>query len=141
MSVPDNIRALVYALHQLGGGEVTRGQAGIRINLSGLNVPTDAPWENCFSIDLSAEALARVVKAAEQAVQPTQAPLVAATEPRDWSAAAVAHTHSQVYADVQDLFEGIDPDSLLDDVFASPDADASLIAYEQLVTGEWDGEL
>ena len=82
-----------------------------------------------------------VVKAAEQAVQPTQAPLVAATEPRDWSAAAVAHTHSQVYADVQDLFEGIDPDSLLDDVFASPDADASLVAYEQLVTGDWDGEL
>lgn len=138
MSVPDNIRALVYALHKLGGGEVARGQAGIRINVSGLNVPTDAPWENCFSIDLSAEALARVI---QKLTEPAQAPLVAATEPRDWSAAAVAHTHSQVYADVQDLFEGIDPDSLLDDVFASPDADASLVAYEQLVTGDWDGEL
>ncbi|TXS61454.1 hypothetical protein, partial [Streptomyces sp. sk2.1] len=62
-------------------------------------------------------------------------------EPSQWSAAAVAHTHSQLYADVTDLFNEIDPESLLDDVFASPDAEASVAAYEQLVTGEWDGEL
>ncbi|MFD7615795.1 hypothetical protein [Streptomyces sp. NPDC059802] len=65
---------------------------------------------------------------------------LAALEPNQWSAAAVAHTHSQIYADVQDLFDGIDPQDLLDDVFNSPDADASLVAYEQLVTGEWDGD-
>ncbi|MFF2411762.1 hypothetical protein [Streptomyces sp. NPDC058092] len=62
-------------------------------------------------------------------------------EPSEWSAAAVAHNHSQIYAAVQDLFDDLDPQSLLDDVFNSPDADASLTAYEQLVTGEWDGEL
>lgn len=42
-------------------------------------------------------------------------------------------------ADIDDHFDGIDPDTYLFDVFASQDAEASLAAYEQLVTGEWDG--
>lgn len=141
MSVPDDIRALVYALHKLADGPLMRGQAGVRINLSPLNVETDGHWKHCFSVDVNADNLARIIKALQAGAQPAQAPVIASAEPSDWSAAAVAHTHSQVYADVQDLFEGIDPDSLLDDVFASADADASLVAYEQLVTGEWDGEL
>ncbi|MFD4795987.1 hypothetical protein [Streptomyces anulatus] len=44
-------------------------------------------------------------------------------------------------ADLEDHFAKVDPESYLDDVFGSQDADASLTAYEQLVTGEWDGEL
>ncbi|MFH9236058.1 hypothetical protein [Streptomyces globisporus] len=44
-------------------------------------------------------------------------------------------------ADIEDHFAEIDPQSYLDDVFGSQDAEASLTAYEQLVTGEWDGEL
>jgi hypothetical protein len=92
-SVPDNIRALVYALHQLGGGEVTRGQAGIRINVSGLNVPTDAPWENCFSIDLSAEALARVI----QALQPSH---------------ALSADERALLTQVGDIFDRVDFDAL-----------------------------
>lgn len=44
-------------------------------------------------------------------------------------------------ADLEDHFAKVDPESYLDDVFGSPDAEASLTAYEQLVTGEWDGEL
>ncbi|MFF7631443.1 hypothetical protein [Streptomyces cyaneofuscatus] len=44
-------------------------------------------------------------------------------------------------ADIEDHFAEIDPESYLDDVFDSPDAEASLVAYEQMVTGEWDGEL
>ncbi|WP_228994393.1 hypothetical protein [Streptomyces sp. DH8] len=42
-------------------------------------------------------------------------------------------------ADLEDHFADIDPQSYLDDVFGSPDAEASLAAYEQMVTGEWDG--
>lgn len=42
---------------------------------------------------------------------------------------------------VEYVYAAIDPESYLDDVFGSPDAEASLAAYEQLVTGEWDGEL
>ncbi|WP_097865790.1 hypothetical protein [Streptomyces sp. rh34] len=42
---------------------------------------------------------------------------------------------------VEYVFAVIDPQSYLDDVFGSPDAEASLAAYEQLVTGEWDGRL
>ena len=58
-----------------------------------------------------------------------------------WSAAAVAQNNPDLYADVTDLFLLIDPQSYLDDVFAAPDPHESMNAYEQLVTGEWDGEL
>jgi hypothetical protein len=92
-NVPDNIRALFYALHKLGGGEVTRGQAGIRINMSALNVPTDTPWENCFSIDLSAEALARVI----QALQPSH---------------ALSADERAVLTQLGDIFDRIDLDAL-----------------------------
>ncbi|MFJ2279251.1 hypothetical protein ACIOEZ_34445 [Streptomyces sp. NPDC087866] len=42
-------------------------------------------------------------------------------------------------ADLEDHFAEVDPDSYLADVFGSADAEASLAAFEQLVTGEWDG--
>ncbi|MEU3656435.1 hypothetical protein AB0E67_27235 [Streptomyces sp. NPDC032161] len=42
-------------------------------------------------------------------------------------------------AQLEDHFATVDPDSYLTDVFNSPDAEASLAAYEQLVTDEWDG--
>ena len=41
-------------------------------------------------------------------------------------------------AQLEDHFEKVDPDSLLADVFDSEDAEASLAAFEQLVTGEFD---
>ncbi|WP_331723442.1 hypothetical protein [Streptomyces atratus] len=44
-------------------------------------------------------------------------------------------------AAIEDHFAKVDPESYLADVFGGPDAEASLHAYEQLVTGEWDGEL
>ncbi|MEU0625003.1 hypothetical protein ABZ329_29600 [Streptomyces rubiginosohelvolus] len=44
-------------------------------------------------------------------------------------------------ADIEDHFAEIDPGSYLDDVFDSKEPEASLAAYEQMVTGEWDGEL
>ncbi|THA29208.1 hypothetical protein E6R18_25195 [Streptomyces sp. A1277] len=44
-------------------------------------------------------------------------------------------------ADLEDHFADVDPDSYLTDVFSSADAEASLAAFEQLVTGEWTGEL
>ncbi|MET7792097.1 MULTISPECIES: hypothetical protein [Streptomyces] len=44
-------------------------------------------------------------------------------------------------ADLEDMFAAIDPESYLADVFGGPDAEASLVAYEQMVTGEWDGQL
>lgn len=141
MSVPDDIRALVYALHKLADGPLMRGQAGVRINLSPLNVETDGHWKHCFSVDVNADSLARIIKALQAGAQPAQAPVIAATEPTAWSAAAVAHIHSQVYADVEDLFEGIDPASYLDDIVDAESPEAAQAAYEQLVTGEWDGEL
>lgn len=57
----------------------------------------------------------------------------------EYCAAAVAQNDPDLYADVTDVFLAVDPVSYLDDVFGSPDAHASMNAYEELVTGEWDG--
>jgi hypothetical protein len=59
----------------------------------------------------------------------------------EWSAAAVAENDPDLYGDITDLFLSIDPQDYLDDVFAGADPHASMNAYEELVTGEWDGEL
>jgi hypothetical protein len=59
----------------------------------------------------------------------------------EWSSAAVAQNDPDLYADVTDLFLAVDPWSYLDDVLTSHDPEASAAAYEQIVTGEWDGEL
>ncbi|WP_331728811.1 hypothetical protein OG693_39470 (plasmid) [Streptomyces sp. NBC_01259] len=42
-------------------------------------------------------------------------------------------------AAIEDHFADVDPASYLADVFSSPDAEASIAAYEQLVDGDWDG--
>lgn len=47
----------------------------------------------------------------------------------------------RMVADIEDHFADVDPESYLADVFGGHDAEASLIAYEQLVTGEWDGDV
>ncbi|CAL9667475.1 hypothetical protein SUDANB145_07235 (plasmid) [Streptomyces sp. enrichment culture] len=59
----------------------------------------------------------------------------------EFTATAIAHRDPVLYADIVDLFLLIDPESYLDDVFTAPEPEQSLAAYEQLVTGEWDGEL
>jgi hypothetical protein len=59
----------------------------------------------------------------------------------EWSAAAVAQNEPDLYADITNLFDEISPETYLDDVFGSPDPEKALAAYEQMVTGEWDGEL
>ena len=59
----------------------------------------------------------------------------------EWCAAAVAQNDPDLYANVLDLFDAVDPWSYLDDVLTSTDPEAAAAAYEQIVTGEWDGEL
>ncbi|MFF6931516.1 hypothetical protein [Streptomyces californicus] len=44
-------------------------------------------------------------------------------------------------ADLEDYFAAVDPQSYLPDVFACDDPEVAAAAYEQMVTGEWDGEL
>lgn len=70
-----------------------------------------------------------------------QQPELEAIPTGEWSAAAVAQNDPDLYADVTDLFDAVDPWSYLDDVLTSTDPEASAAAYEQIVTGEWDGEL
>ncbi|MFI9194174.1 hypothetical protein ACIG0A_33350 [Streptomyces californicus] len=44
-------------------------------------------------------------------------------------------------ADIEDYFAAVDPQSYLPDVFACDDPEVAAAAYEEMVTGEWDGEL
>lgn len=53
----------------------------------------------------------------------------------------VADLDPLLIAAIEDHFDQVDPESYLDDVYGSQDAEASLTAYEQLVTGDWDGGL
>lgn len=70
-----------------------------------------------------------------------QQPALEAIPSGEWCAAAVAQNDPDLYADVTDIFDAVDPWSYLDDVLTSTDPEASAAAYEQIVTGEWDGEL
>ncbi|MFF8279963.1 hypothetical protein ACF05T_28320 [Streptomyces lateritius] len=44
-------------------------------------------------------------------------------------------------AEIEDYFDTVDPWSYLDDVLVSQDPEGAAAAYEQIVTGEWDGDL
>ncbi|WP_042174512.1 hypothetical protein [Streptomyces sp. NBRC 110035] len=68
-------------------------------------------------------------------------PALEAIPSGEYSPAAVAQNDPHLYADVTDLFLLVDPLSYLDDVLTSLEPDAAAAAYEQLVTGEWDGNL
>ncbi|MFD8262046.1 hypothetical protein ACFV19_24685 [Streptomyces griseoluteus] len=80
----------------------------------------------------------------------------------EWSAASIAQNAPELYADLVDLiddvvdvidpepllhaevdalYKAIDPLSYLDDVLIAIDPEGAAAAFEQMVTGEWDGEL
>lgn len=44
-------------------------------------------------------------------------------------------------ADIEDHFDSISPESYMDDVIAADSPEAAMAAFDQLVTGEWDGQL
>ncbi|MGW7630470.1 hypothetical protein ACWGKO_16265 [Streptomyces griseoincarnatus] len=124
----------------------------IRVNLAPIGLTGDDTG-NCYSIDLTAkqaESLADAVDSMNAYLGSEQPiPFLPADTPvrreqvgsGEWSAAAVAQNDPRLFADVTDVFNAVDPQDLLDDVFASQDPHEALNAYEQLVTGEWDGGL
>jgi hypothetical protein len=138
----------------------------IRLNLAPIGLTGDDTG-NCYSIDLTAkqaEALADAVDSMNAYLGSEQHPIddalrglaAAVTDyvvPRpggllgervgsgEWSAAAVAQNDPQLFADVLDVFTEVDPQDYLDDVLTSIDPEAAAAAYEQMVTGEWDGDL
>jgi hypothetical protein len=143
----------------------TDQQPVLRMNLAPIDLTGDG-IDHCRSIDLTAklaEALADAVDsmAAHAGSEPPafdidtaslarrKAELMAWMEGQtgeaipsgEFSAAAVAQYNPDLYADVTDLFLVIDPQSYLDDVVNADCPEAAQAAFEQLVTGEWDGEL
>ncbi|MFC8207966.1 hypothetical protein [[Kitasatospora] papulosa] len=64
----------------------------------------------------------------------------AAAYPLTKPAAPTPELDPLLVADLEDMFADIDPASYLADVFAGPDAEASIAAFEE-ITGEWDGQL
>jgi hypothetical protein len=138
---------LLATIHQ----QHTDQQPVLRMNLAPIDLTGDG-IDHCRSIDLTAklaEALADAVDSmsAHTASEPPAAIPVTAGADREaipsgeWSAAAVAQCDPELYADVTDLFLLIDPRSYLADVVAADCPEAAQAAFEQLVTGEWDGEL
>ncbi|MFJ8657475.1 hypothetical protein ACIRNU_34695 [Streptomyces rochei] len=138
------------ALHLLSDLDRHQGTPTIRVNIAPIGLTgDDAP--HCHSIDLTAkraEALADAIDSMNAYLscppaEPVDA-LHAVTRESiptgEWSAAAVAQNDPDLYADVTDLFDSIDPISLLDDVLKSDLPEEAAAAYEQM-TGEWDGEL
>jgi hypothetical protein len=101
-------------------------RAGIAIlrALTGFNTRPDGPTvvhllivsgsgDEVCRVELSEDDVVTAVTVLEDAAaQVAQARRLAALEPSEWSAAAVAHNHSQLYADVQDVFDDIDPRAL-----------------------------
>lgn len=138
------------ALRMLADLDRHPGTPTIRINIAPIGLTGD-DVDNCHSIDIPAklaEALADAVDSMNAylgseppAVDALPAVNREAIGVGEWSAAAVAQCYPDLYADVTDLFLVIDPQDYLDDVFNAPEPDRSLAAYEQLVTGEWDGDL
>ncbi|MET8746396.1 hypothetical protein [Streptomyces sp. NPDC004728] len=80
----------------------------------------------CGTIELTAAGVAASIAALEKAVTATR--IRPGIDPL-------------LLVQIENHFANVDPESYLADVFGGPDAEASVAAYEQLVTGEWDGEL
>jgi hypothetical protein len=136
----------------------------LRLNLAPINVTAD-DTSRCHSIDLTAkqaEALSDAVDSMN-AYASSEPPIDSALRDLadsikeavvarpggvlgerigsgEWSAAAVAQNDRELYAEVTDFFDSIDPISLLDDVLNSDRPGQAAEAYEQM-TGEWDGDL
>lgn len=106
-SIPDGIRALVVALLQMGGDELRDGQPGARITISSLNTGTDAPWEDCYSVNVDAEVLARVIKAlgGPAGVSPVRG---AVAQP----AQALSDDERDLFDQLDDLYTNVDLDDL-----------------------------
>ncbi|MBZ6211656.1 hypothetical protein KVH31_34740 [Streptomyces olivaceus] len=144
------IAHLAEAIHLLSLINPSGATPTIRLNLAPINLTGD-DVHNCHSVDLTAKQAETVADATDSvnAYAGSQPPpvdaLPAVTREQiptgDYSAAAVAQNEPDLYAEVTDLFLLVDPESYLDDVFSSPDPHESMNAYEQLVTGEWDGDL
>lgn len=145
------ITHLTEALQGLAGIRNTDTLPTIRLNLGPIGVTGDDTGR-CHSIDLTAkqaEALADAIDsmtAYAASEQPAQAARRAPGRPEtiesgEWSDTAVAQNDPDLHQQVTSLFDEIDPWSYLDDVLTSADPEAAAAAYEQIVTGEWDGEL
>ncbi|MFD8488645.1 hypothetical protein [Streptomyces sp. NPDC059712] len=144
------IHHLAEAIHLLSLINPTQAAPTIRLNLAPIGLTGD-DTPNCHSVDLTAKQAQTVADAVDSvnAYAGSQPPPVDALPAvnreaigtGEWSAAAVAQNDPDLYADVIDMFDAVDPQSYLDDVLTSREPEAAAAAYEQLVTGEWDGEL
>lgn len=92
--------------------------------------------------DVPFEADPQLIAAIEDAINPATADPSQALHFRDLAVDLIdQHLQNLLVADIEDLYAAIDPLSYLADVMAADSPDAAQAAYEQLVTGEWDGNL
>lgn len=142
---------LSEALDILAGLQDPDTAKTIRLSLSPLHLSDIHTVDLCHGWEITpkvAEFLADAVDSTNAHLGSQPAPAVDAVPAvcreaiasGEYSAAAVAQNEPGLYADVTDLFDSIDPISLLGEVFKSDQPRAAAEAYEEL-TGEWDGEL
>lgn len=143
------IKHLAEALRIMSAIGPDDARPTVRLNLGPVGVTGD-DLHLCRSIDLTAkqaEALCDAIDSMNAYATPTPAALSPKSGPTleeipsgEWSAAAVAQNDRELYAEVTDFYDSIDPVSLLDDVLSSDQPGQAAEAYEEM-TGEWDGEL
>ncbi|MGW2863314.1 hypothetical protein [Streptomyces sp. NPDC001205] len=76
-----------------------------------------------------------------KAEPPEPAPAAAEPEPATQGGTEGDGLDPLLLAALEDHFEAVDPMSYMADVYAAEHPEAAEAAFEQLVTGEWDGEL
>ncbi|MFD9004419.1 hypothetical protein ACFV0T_26260 [Streptomyces sp. NPDC059582] len=130
---------LTEALHLLNGTQDVDSQPTIRLNLAPIGLTGDETGL-CHSIDITSK-LAESLSDAIDSMNAYLGSEQPSSEQPEWSAAAVALKHPLLYADIVDAFDDVDPQSYLDDIVNSDCPEAAQAAFEQMVTGEWDGEL
>ncbi|MEV8101094.1 hypothetical protein [Streptomyces sp. NPDC088135] len=122
---------LLVAPHRLNMSDYDANPAGqpvVRLTIRSMD------GEPVGELQLGQRAVEEAINAASAVAE------YAVAKPADYQAGRDALDPLLVAA-IEDHFAKVDPESYLADVFSGPDAEASVAAYEQLVTGEWDGEL
>ncbi|WP_331763118.1 hypothetical protein OG571_47295 (plasmid) [Streptomyces sp. NBC_01369] len=130
---------LLVALHRLNMSDYDANPAGqpvVRLTIRSMD------GEPVGELQLGQRAVEEAITAVSAVAE------YAVAKPADYQAGRDALTANAaprldplLVAAIENHFANVDPESYLADVFSGPDAEASVAAYEQLVTGEWDGDL
>ncbi|WP_329203926.1 hypothetical protein [Streptomyces sp. NBC_01435] len=132
MSIAQQLLAALHRLNMADYDANPAGQPVVRLTIRSMD------GEPVGELQLGQRAVEEAITAVSAVAE------YAVAKPADYQAGRNDHASTLdplLVAAIEDHFAKVDPESYLADVFSGPDAEASVAAYDQLVTGEWDGEL